>query len=165
MKLFKRKKETTEPVSSIESALSGLQDAAKKAVENQEKAEASVPAQTEQPKTTAPVETKPVKEEVSDKKKEPEVTKKDSPYKLVVDGDWGKKTILTTQHILGCKEDGLMGQETIKAIQKKVGAAADGNWGTQTSKAMQKFLGVTVDGLRGPETVKAWQKWCNSQLN
>jgi hypothetical protein len=79
-------------------------------------------------------------------------------------GEWGKKTITTTQHILGCKEDGIMGEETIKAIQKKVGAEADGFWGTGTSKAMQKFLGVEVDGERGPKTVKAWQEWCNKQL-
>jgi membrane protein involved in colicin uptake len=30
-----------------------------------------------------------------------------SVYELDVDGDWGKKTITTTQHILGCKEDGI----------------------------------------------------------
>ena len=90
--------------------------------------------------------------------------KANEKFKLDVDGLWGEKTITTTQHILGIKEDGLMGPETIKAIQKKIGTDVDGFWGTGTSNAMQKFLGVTVDGIRGPETVKAWQTWCNKQL-
>lgn len=87
-----------------------------------------------------------------------------SAYKLDVDGEWGPKTVKTTQHILGIAEDGICGVETIKAIQKKVGAAVDGDWGTETSTKMQAFLGVTQDGVRGPETVKAWQTWCNKQL-
>ena len=85
-------------------------------------------------------------------------------YTLAVDGEWGKLTTITTQHVLGVEEDGILGPVTTKAIQKKVGSDPDGDWGPATTKAMQKFLGVMIDGIKGPETVKAWQTWCNKQL-
>lgn len=86
-------------------------------------------------------------------------------YHLAVDGDWGYKTTITSQHILNVAEDGDFGAKSIKALQKLVGAKVDGEWGTNTTKAMQKFLKVKIDGKKNKTTIKAWQTYCNKVID
>lgn len=85
-------------------------------------------------------------------------------YCLKVDGDWGRKTTITTQHIFKLKEDGNMGKNTWKAIQKKVGAKVDGIAGKETYTKMSKFLKINKQTKKTKTLVKAWQKWCNTQV-
>ena len=82
--------------------------------------------------------------------------------KLVVDGDFGYKSIYNLQCALGFKKpDGILNKTTVKAWQKKVGASADGAFGRKTALKSQKFLHVKQDGAFGKNSVKAWQKWIN----
>lgn len=94
----------------------------------------------------------------------PKTQTKPKSYKLSVDGDWGRKTTITTQHIFKLTEDGEMGKNTWKAIQKRVGAKVDGVAGKETYTKMSKFLGIAKQTKKTKALVKAWQKWCNTQI-
>lgn len=96
-----------------------------------------------------------------------------NPYILEVDGDWGRLTNITTQHIFGKKETGKLGSASWKAIQLEIGMKGQQLGGKETKttiKYMQEYLnktikaGLIVDGVRGKLTNKAWQKWCNTRV-
>ena len=85
---------------------------------------------------------------------------KATPVDLVVDGDFGPKTVRAVNRLtgagdtskwgaaqkkafqrwLGVKDDGIIGALTIIALQKKVGAKVDAAWGKLTTMALQRYL-------------------------
>lgn len=87
--------------------------------------------------------------------------------KLVVDGDFGYKSIYMLQVALGLKPDAILGKQTVKELQRKVGASPDGSWGPKTSRCIQSrllgFSGKSVDGDFGPKSVRAFQEWINAK--
>lgn len=83
--------------------------------------------------------------------------------KLVVDGEFGYKSIFMLQVALGLTPDAVLGKGTVKALQKAAGTGQDGAWGKGTTKAVQKLVGVKVDGQWGGDSTKALQKWINKK--
>lgn len=87
--------------------------------------------------------------------------------KLVVDGDFGYKSIYMLQVALGLKPDAILGKQTVKELQRKVGASPDGSWGPKTSRCIQSrllgFSGKSIDGDFGPKSVRALQEWINAK--
>lgn len=100
----------------------------------------------------------------------PHYTPEQMPTKaeLVVDGDFGYKSIYMLQVALGgLTPDAILGKQTVKALQRKVGASPDGSWGPKTSRLIQSkllgFSGKSVDGDFGPKSVRALQTWINAK--
>ena len=83
--------------------------------------------------------------------------------KLVVDGEFGYKSVYMLQVALGVTPDAVLGKGTVKALQKAAGTGQDGAWGKGTTKAVQKLVGVKADGAWGPDSTKALQKWINKK--
>lgn len=95
----------------------------------------------------------------------------DKKPKLVVDGSFGKLTVLASQKYFGLKQDGKISNQPT-SNKKYLEAAVEGVWEFKTSdysagslliKAMQKKFGVTSDGFFGRNSVKAMQKYLNSK--
>ena len=81
---------------------------------------------------------------------------------LVVDGDFGRRTLTALQRWLGVTPDGKLGPVTTAALQKRLGVRVDGVLGRQTIRAMQRLAGAPADGILGPVSVRALQRYLNS---
>lgn len=80
---------------------------------------------------------------------------------LVVDGDFGRRTLTALQRWLGVTPDGKLGPITSRALQRKLGVREDGLWGKVTVRALQRLVGVRVDGKWGRETTRGLQRYLN----
>lgn len=100
---------------------------------------------------------------VSDYDKKPETL-------LTVDGEWGKKTTLASQKVLGTKEDSIVSNQPV-SCKPYLPNANESSWefeqtnykkGSNLIRAIQELVGLTgrdVDGHCGKQTIKAMQRF------
>ena len=99
-----------------------------------------------------------------------------SEFSVVVDGIWGRQTILALQRALGVEADGVFGPISTRALQSRLDAKGfapgpvDGFWGPLTTAALQRQLASLgynlgpwgVDGAFGPASIRALQQALNA---
>ena len=86
-----------------------------------------------------------------------------STGKLVVDGDFGPKTVAALQKACGVTADGVFGPNSKRALQSHLHVPADGDIGPITIKALQtRVHAAPIDGAWGPTTTRALQVALNN---
>ena len=81
---------------------------------------------------------------------------------LMVDGDFGPRTIARLQQWSGAVVDSAYGPLTRRKVQAKLHVKVDGVFGPVSTKALQRLVGTRQDGDWGPLTTKALQIYLNS---
>lgn len=84
---------------------------------------------------------------------------------LTVDGQFGPKTIRTTQRWTRSTPDGIWATRSRRALQRTLGVEQDGVIGPVTVRALQRTVGAGVDGEWGPATTRRLQQFLNRNLS
>ncbi len=84
--------------------------------------------------------------------------------RLVVDGEFGPKTIAATQRWTHSSVDGMWALRSRKALQRKLGVEQDGEIGPITTRALQRKVGAEVTGVWKADTTRHLQQFLNKKL-
>ncbi len=83
---------------------------------------------------------------------------------LVVDGEFGPKTIAATQRWTNSTVDGIWSLRSRKALQRKLGVKQDGVIGPITTRALQAKVGAEQTGVWKADTTRRLQRFLNRRL-